>query len=112
MKANLLMNYPQINGSAASSSGVFTGLAPGTYEVNIADSRSCIGIVDTTVNSVPGVYPSLLPSSINFSIIQALELETTTITTCFAVPTGQIVGSLNGGVGDYYYSVFYIFLFL
>jgi gliding motility-associated-like protein len=82
-----------LNGGAFQSGNSFTGLAPGTYTIQVKDANNCT-----------------LASPINITLTQPPVLtisltSKTDIANCFGDATGQIVVGVSGGNSGYTYSI-------
>ncbi|MEJ1221469.1 T9SS type B sorting domain-containing protein [Sediminicola sp. 1XM1-17] len=79
----------RINGGAYQSGNVFSGLAPGTYTVDVIDSKNCTDSETITVN------PTL---SVNATLVKDLD--------CSASPAADISVAISNGTTPYTYEVF------
>jgi gliding motility-associated-like protein len=77
-----------VNGGAYQSSNVFSGLAPGTYIVDVIDSKNCTDSETITVN------PTL---TVNATLVKDMD--------CTASPDAQIRVSISGGTSTFTYEV-------
>jgi gliding motility-associated-like protein len=80
-----------LNGGAAQSSNVFSGLAAGNYEVVVSDVNGC----SYTVSNIMIANPPAIMASVNAS----------SQVSCFNALDGEIVVSANGGTGSYMYAL-------
>jgi len=80
-----------INGGTFGSSGTFSGLTAGTYEITVRDNRGCIERLSGIVLTDPPVLQVTLDSQ-------------TDILGCFGESSGQIQVSATGGTAPYTYS--------
>ncbi|ALM08467.1 hypothetical protein SB49_12080 [Sediminicola sp. YIK13] len=78
----------RINGGAYQSANVFNGLAPGTYTLDVIDSKNCTDTETITVN------PTL---SVNAVLDKDMD--------CSASPDAQITISITGGTSPFNYEV-------
>ncbi|MEB8346266.1 T9SS type B sorting domain-containing protein [Flavobacteriaceae bacterium KMM 6898] len=78
----------RVNGGAYQSSNIFSGLAPGTYTVDVIDSKNCTDTETITVN------PTL---TVNATLVKDMD--------CSASPDAQISISLAGGTSPFNYEV-------
>ena len=78
----------RVNGGAYQSSNVFSGLAPGTYTVDVIDSKNCTDSETITVN------PTL---TVNATLVKDMD--------CSASPDAQIRVSISGGTSPFTYEV-------
>ncbi|WP_343748495.1 gliding motility-associated C-terminal domain-containing protein [Fluviicola sp.] len=82
--------YSIDNGATWQSSGVFSGLAAGTYTVLVQDGNGCQGSISVTVTQT---------SSID------LTLASSTNVTCNGGSNGSAVTSVSGGTAPYSYTL-------
>ncbi len=79
----------RLNGGAYQSNTQFTGLTPGTYTVDVIDSKNCTGTASITV------FPTLTASA---SLVKDLD--------CSASPDAEISISISDGNPTFNYEVF------
>ncbi|MBC8766879.1 T9SS type B sorting domain-containing protein [Arenibacter sp. BSSL-BM3] len=79
----------RINGGAYQSNNVFSGLAPGTYTVDVIDNKNCTDTESITVN------PTL---TVNANLVKDMD--------CSITPDAQISVSIANGTAAYSYEVF------
>jgi len=82
----------QLGSALFQSSNVFTGIAAGTYAVNVKDSRGCTAVQNVTIT--PSATGKL-----------AIQLVRKTDNTCRWVSDGTITVGATGGTAPYYYSI-------
>lgn len=78
-----------ISGDPFVPSGVFGGLAAGTYDLQVMDSNGCLADITVDVNEPPAIM---------------LDVVSTVNLTCFGGSDGEIVVSGSGGIGALEYS--------
>ncbi|UPT66744.1 MAG: SprB repeat-containing protein [Sphingobacteriales bacterium JAD_PAG50586_3] len=83
-------NY-SLNGGAFGSSGIFTGLAAGTYVVTVRDNNNCTATVNVTITQ---------PST---PVAGSIVNQTNVL--CFGAATGSVTVSGSGGVGPYQFNI-------
>lgn len=79
----------RLNGGAYQSNTDFTGLGPGSYTIEVIDSKNC------TASSSIDVFPTMAASA---SLIKDLD--------CSATPDAEIRISISGGNPNFTYEVF------
>lgn len=79
-----------INDSVFSSSGMFSGLKAGGYELYIKDSNQCVSLYDT----IRILQPTKLQVEVN-----------SRNAACFGENSGSIIAKAKGGNGDYVFSL-------
>jgi len=80
-----------LNGGAAQSLNIFSGLISGTYSVEVFDVNGCSAITNTNVIANPTLLTASTTASSQVS--------------CFDSADGVVTVSANGGTGDYSYSL-------
>lgn len=85
------LTYTLNPGSIANNTGVFTGLTPGNYTVEITDDEGCVG-VDTSFTFTD-------PPLFELNAVNSGDIS------CYGAADGTIISSVSGGVPPYQYSV-------
>lgn len=82
-----------INGVTYQSSGIFTGVAPGSYTVTVKDAAGCTATVAVTISNVgSGPAPTIVVNNVK-------DVD------CVGTDLGKIVVAGSGGSGSYTYSI-------
>ncbi|MBK8328529.1 MAG: gliding motility-associated C-terminal domain-containing protein [Bacteroidetes bacterium] len=78
------ITYTLLPGGAFNNTGIFTGLGPNIYTINVSDANGCTTVATATITA---------PASILFT-----SLVNTSVS-CFGGNDGTIVANVNGGIG-------------
>jgi large repetitive protein len=82
--------YTYNNGLTTNTTGIFTGLSAGTYDITVTDATGCTDMVSETINNS-------LPT------VTVTQSNNTPNTSC-AAPNGAFTVSASGGAGNFSYS--------
>jgi gliding motility-associated-like protein len=86
------LSYTLNPGSITNSTGVFTGLGPGTYTVNVTDDNSCGPFISSPFTLA---YPPAL----------VIDSESSVPLICFGIDDALITVSASGGTGTLTYTL-------
>ncbi len=64
-----------ITGQPSNSSGIFTGLSPGTYDYLIEDANGCIDSGTVVISEPPAIVIQILPDTLEMNLGETLQLN-------------------------------------
>jgi len=86
------LSYTLNPGSITNTTGIFTGVGPGTYTVDVTDANSCGPVTST-------------PFTFNYPAAIIIDSESSVPLTCFGIDDASISISAAGGTGTLTYTL-------